>query len=923
MKHQNRCRIAVAALVVAAGTALAASSGTIGGIEALHTAPEGFVELTRQYPGVQAFVAEDRIMLIYGKPMTGAQTPEDAAANWWAEHGLAFGAGALDLEEVWVAETAMGKFTVFGYQQHIDGLPVEYGIGRVMVLNGFAGEQDRVVYAAGKFAKRPEGGFGLPFVQASAAVGSVRDMINFEHLPVWTEAELVVFQGDDTRIDPVLAWKFVGEEPDRVMRERYCFFVDAQTGALIHTRNEVLHVDVIGKLEGMASPGTNPDFAGNPPVMMAVQDMRVVVQGGNNAYSDDNGNFVIPHGGVNPVTVTSNLDNGLWVDVNDSSGTPVLSISGTFTPGVHGVLQYNTSPSQFTTAQVNAAIHTAKTHDYIRYRTSWTGMDFKCPANVNINSSCNAYFDGSSINFYRAGGGCNNTSYSSVVAHEYGHYIVARLGLAQGAFGEGYSDTCSMIQYDDPIVGRNFTTGGGYVRYPVQANVQYPCPGGGVHHCGQLVGGVVWRIRENFGNTYGSATGLTLVQQLHVDWSMITIGGIGNNSAHPATAIEWLTVDDDDGDLGNGSPHYSEICAAFNAHSISCPALPAISISFPGGRPMEFDALSPGQAESFAVRMVAGTTSPIPGTARLHYAINGGGYQEVALVHEGGENYKATMPGVECDALVNYYIRVQGTNGLFYTSPADAPASAHGTGALLFADYFNTDRGWVVGAPDDNAIRGIWGRMKPNQTTSGGIIVQPGAAFLGENCYVTDGRGGAAGDWDVDNGKTTLFSPILDLTGGQDPVVSYQRWFSNHAGAGPYTDVFVVDVSNNGGSTWTNFETVGPTGQQVEGGWYLASKRLADVIQPTSAVRFRFIASDYDPQSLVEALVDDFRVTYGGCVSSCPADFNGDTIVNTLDVLAFLNAYTAGHSSADFNGDTIINTLDVLAFLNAYTAGCD
>ncbi len=55
----------------------------------------------------------------------------------------------------------------------------------------------------------------------------------------------------------------------------------------------------------------------------------------------------------------------------------------------------------------------------------------------------------------------------------------------------------------------------------------------------------------------------------------------------------------------------------------------------------------------------------------------------------------------------------------------------------------------------------------------------------------------------------------------------------------------------------------------------------------------------------------------------CRADFNGDTVVNTLDVLAFLNAYTSGHPSADFNGDTVINTLDVLAFLNAYTAGCD
>ncbi len=54
----------------------------------------------------------------------------------------------------------------------------------------------------------------------------------------------------------------------------------------------------------------------------------------------------------------------------------------------------------------------------------------------------------------------------------------------------------------------------------------------------------------------------------------------------------------------------------------------------------------------------------------------------------------------------------------------------------------------------------------------------------------------------------------------------------------------------------------------------------------------------------------------------CPADFNGDTVVNSLDFIAFLNAYTAGDPKADFNGDTVINSLDFIAFLNAYTAGC-
>ena len=54
----------------------------------------------------------------------------------------------------------------------------------------------------------------------------------------------------------------------------------------------------------------------------------------------------------------------------------------------------------------------------------------------------------------------------------------------------------------------------------------------------------------------------------------------------------------------------------------------------------------------------------------------------------------------------------------------------------------------------------------------------------------------------------------------------------------------------------------------------------------------------------------------------CGADFNGDGAVDTLDVLAFLNAWAAGDASADFNGDGTVNTLDVLGFLNAWGAGC-
>ncbi|QKK09988.1 MAG: hypothetical protein HND58_18755 [Planctomycetota bacterium] len=52
-------------------------------------------------------------------------------------------------------------------------------------------------------------------------------------------------------------------------------------------------------------------------------------------------------------------------------------------------------------------------------------------------------------------------------------------------------------------------------------------------------------------------------------------------------------------------------------------------------------------------------------------------------------------------------------------------------------------------------------------------------------------------------------------------------------------------------------------------------------------------------------------------------DFNEDGVVNTLDVLFFLNAWSERRPEGDFNEDGIVNTLDVLDFLNAWTAACE
>jgi hypothetical protein len=57
-------------------------------------------------------------------------------------------------------------------------------------------------------------------------------------------------------------------------------------------------------------------------------------------------------------------------------------------------------------------------------------------------------------------------------------------------------------------------------------------------------------------------------------------------------------------------------------------------------------------------------------------------------------------------------------------------------------------------------------------------------------------------------------------------------------------------------------------------------------------------------------------------INACPADLNGDGVLNFFDVSAFLTAFNAMDPSADFSGDGMFNFFDVSQFLTAFNSGC-
>ncbi|MDM7914522.1 MAG: C25 family cysteine peptidase, partial [Candidatus Eisenbacteria bacterium] len=188
-----------------------------------------------------------------------------------------------------------------------------------------------------------------------------------------------------------------------------------------------------------------------------------------------------------------------------------------------------------------------------------------------------------------------------------------------------------------------------------------------------------------------------------------------------------------------------------------------------------------------------------------------------------------------------------------------------------FADDFEAPHGWTIGAPGDNATSGIWVQADPVGTTYNGQIAQPEDDHTltpGTVCFVTGNGsvGGAAGEADVDGGKTTLLSPVFDLSHVESATVQYWLYFTNHLGNNPSQDYWDVEATSNG-VDWVPLEhTLTHTN-----GWEQRTFVLEQFVGLTSQVQLRFVASDTGAGSLVEALVDDFVLIATTPVMDAPA----------------------------------------------------
>jgi hypothetical protein len=314
------------------------------------------------------------------------------------------------------------------------------------------------------------------------------------------------------------------------------------------------------------------DDAYDPLVNVPMPGLEISVPNIGTVITDANGQFVIDI--TTSTTISLSGLNGRHHALVSGNNAPAGS--WTVTPGVAATIQLLTS-----SASTNEGAHTTVSW-WTDLTNEWTRailgnspqLDTASNIGITVNrtSTCNAYYTGNTINFYQAGGGCANTAFSTVVSHEWGHGLDDRYGGISQTDGlsEGWGDIVGLYIVDSPILGSGFQTSGVGIRNG-NNTTQYPCGGCGVHTAGQSWMGFAWKLRNRLETTYGSrATAISISNSIVV--STVVADATNQQDA----VFEVFVADDDDGNLSNGTPNYTDLVWACDQHSLPYPGQPGL-----------------------------------------------------------------------------------------------------------------------------------------------------------------------------------------------------------------------------------------------------------------------------------------------------------------------------------------------------------
>ncbi len=514
----------------------------------------------------------------------------------------------------------------------------------------------------------------------------------------WSEPHLVILPtsaGRNARALPLggglthrLAWaigpRFPGEHGT------WEALVDAHSGEVLAFRDTNQYLkNVRGGAFPVSNDGIGPEGTEQPDQPMPYADVRDGA--GNLFFTDGAGDLVCAAQGSSIRTSLA----GRFVRISDNCGPIDESAADpndldlgsgpgtdcTVPPG-HSAGDTHASRTGFYEVNRIVEIATGWLPD-----NDWLGSQLT--ANMNIEATCNAFWNGSTINFYRSGGGCRNTGeIAAVFDHEWGHGLDNNdANPSISAPGEAYADVAAILRLNTSCIGRGFRandtpcggngdactvcTGVREVDWMLRAsgkphnldwNQQDPLDPNGMRggcringvgslqfgpcnngtHCeGSMASEVVWDLLKRDLPCHGSgwdiatgqcaggappsiddSTAFELLQRTYY----VAGGALGNwyncNPVGPAGSygdgcnadgayLNFLAIDDDNGDLTDGTPHMRALFDAFDRHQIACPA-PAVADAGCAGGPTAAPALTVTPAHKGAVL----TWTPVAGATR-------------------------------------------------------------------------------------------------------------------------------------------------------------------------------------------------------------------------------------------------------------------------------------------------------------------
>jgi hypothetical protein len=566
-----------------------------------------------------------------------------ACLSFVAENEALFGVRADELETA--RSLFRGKWYLL-FQQTYGGVPV-YG-GRVHFRVARSGE-------VLMFGSECYPGISLnvtPSVPEEAAIRTAETSVDFSASEdELLEVKLVVYPGGpEENNGNHLTW--LVRMRTKSSPGNWFVFVDAHSNEIVYSENQIRFDDIYGTVTGFMLP----EYYDETPVEMPYAHETVTVPGYGSNNSDPAGYYLVTVGPAGDYPVQSMLS-GPYVEVINNDGAEALHSDTASTSFPHDWAW--TAPGDGLPDEINVYYHVVHVHDWIKGPPfNFSGMDYQMIAEVRYGVNYdNAFYDGRDIHFGEGsnmpGGFRNLALFSDVIYHEYTHGIIDHIytfgsGDEFGAMHEGFADYMACTQNEDPDVGDGGLVYNGGALRSLKNNRRYPEDFiGEVHNDGLIIGGSMWDLR-----TY---EGATLTDSLWV----FALYGEALTFADYLTEV--LIADDDNGNLGDGTPHACSIYLAFGNHGIG----PGVAtIDHTPLRDTE-DTLNP-----YPVVAIITPNLPLNDTIWLSYAVEPDTiFTQVPMDSTGNpDEYEGLIPAQSEGSTIHYYLSV-----LCMTLPAHAP----------------------------------------------------------------------------------------------------------------------------------------------------------------------------------------------------------------------------------------------------------